>query len=406
MASHRKPGPGGTLGPGIRTPALATAAFASVAVLTQTAEAAAVDGRPSLEEIEKKVDEFYRRADTAADEEPAGRQQGRRDTPGEESARRPGRLAKAREGLGSLAAAPDTADLLAEYPQDHFAPQRVMNRLASRVKGATERGKARTTPETPAAPPYDVKAAKARVQKKLVTARALLSRLTAQENARPTTVEQPGREKAARHAAGPMLPRLTAQENAWPAAIEQPSRGDAARHAAGSVLPRLTAQENAQPATVEQPGREKTARHAAGPVLPRIPAPREADSSSAGSAGSYATRADKAVAFARAQVGKPYVCGASGPGSYDCSGLTQAAWKAAGVTLPRTGRSQAGAGTTVPLADARPGDLVFFHGEGGHVGICTGDGMMIHAPKPGAYVREESVYHAGESIIHSVVRPA
>ncbi|GHI05518.1 glycoside hydrolase [Streptomyces cellostaticus] len=345
MASHRKPGSGGTRGPGIRTPALATAALTSVAVLSQTAEAApAVDGRPSLEEIEKKVDEFYRRADPAAEEEPADRQQGRRDALGEESARRPGRLAKAREGLGSLAAAPDTADLLAEYPQDHFAPQRVMNRLASRVKGATERGKPTAAPEAPAASPYDVKSAKARVQKKLTTARELLSRLTAQENARLAAIEQRNREEAARQAA--------------------------------------------------EPARQQ------------VPAQHETGSSSTGSAGSYATRADKAVAFARAQIGKPYVCGASGPGSYDCAGLTQAAWKAAGVTLPRTGHDQAYAGTPVPLADVRPGDLVFFHGDSGHVGLCTGDGMMIHAPQPGAYVREESVFYGGESIIHSVVRPA
>ena len=64
------------------------------------------------------------------------------------------------------------------------------------------------------------------------------------------------------------------------------------------------------------------------------------------------------------------------------------------------------AGTTVSLADARPGDLIFFYDDISHVGVYIGNGMMIHAPKPGAYVREESVYYGGESIIHSVVRPA
>jgi cell wall-associated NlpC family hydrolase len=126
----------------------------------------------------------------------------------------------------------------------------------------------------------------------------------------------------------------------------------------------------------------------------------------AGSGGSRVTKAEKALAFARAQIGKPCVWGASGPGSYDCSGLTQAAWKAAGVALPRATRDQVHAGRTVALADARPGDLVFFHGDAGHVGLWLGDGMMIHAPKPGTYVREESVHYGGESMIHSVVRPA
>ncbi|MEU5079090.1 MULTISPECIES: C40 family peptidase [Streptomyces] len=121
--------------------------------------------------------------------------------------------------------------------------------------------------------------------------------------------------------------------------------------------------------------------------------------------GTYATKAGEAVAFARAQLGKPCVWGASGPGSYDCAGLTQAAWKSAGVTLPRTAPEQAGVGIPVPPAEARPGDLVFFHDDAGHVGLCTGDGMMIHAPRPGAYVREEPVSVLGEAAVHSVVRP-
>ncbi|GGW17236.1 C40 family peptidase [Streptomyces capoamus] len=121
--------------------------------------------------------------------------------------------------------------------------------------------------------------------------------------------------------------------------------------------------------------------------------------------GTYATKARKAIAFARAQLGKPCVWGAAGPGSYDCSGLTQAAWKSAGVTLPRTAREQAEAGTRIVPADARPGDLVFFHDDVSHVGLCTGDGMMIHAPRPGAYVREEPVSGFGDSAVRTVVRP-
>ena len=110
--------------------------------------------------------------------------------------------------------------------------------------------------------------------------------------------------------------------------------------------------------------------------------------------------------FAKAQEGKPYVWGATGPDSYDCSGLTQAAWKAAGISLPRTTWDQVEFGTTVALSDIQPGDLVFFYDDISHVGLYLGDGMMIHAPKPGAYVREESIYYDGKSSIHSVVRPA
>ncbi|MFE9453700.1 NlpC/P60 family protein [Streptomyces sp. NPDC006739] len=120
----------------------------------------------------------------------------------------------------------------------------------------------------------------------------------------------------------------------------------------------------------------------------------------------YAARAAKAVEFARAQVGRPCVWGATGPDSYDCSSLTQAAWKAAGVTLPRAAAQQALAGTPVTLAGIEAGDIVLFFDNDSHVGLYTGNGLMIHAPGPGAFIREESVYGAGESAIHRVIRPA
>ncbi|MFH8773155.1 NlpC/P60 family protein [Streptomyces sp. NPDC017958] len=119
-----------------------------------------------------------------------------------------------------------------------------------------------------------------------------------------------------------------------------------------------------------------------------------------------ALRAEKAIAFARAQIGKPCVWGAMGPDSYDCSSLTQAAWKAAGVTLPRAAHQQALGGSPVTLAALEPGDLVLFFDDDRHVGLHTGNGMMIHAPGPGSYICEESIYGAGEAAIHRVIRPA
>ncbi|PSM40461.1 hypothetical protein C6Y14_26075 [Streptomyces dioscori] len=120
----------------------------------------------------------------------------------------------------------------------------------------------------------------------------------------------------------------------------------------------------------------------------------------------YGGQGARAVDFARAQIGKPCVWGSMGPGSYDCSSLTQAAWKVAGVALPRSVQDQATAGTPVPVSDIRPGDLVLFSGQVAHVGIATDNGMMIHAPSPGVAIREESIYWAGEAAIHSVIRPA
>ncbi|MGW6460176.1 NlpC/P60 family protein [Streptomyces sp. NPDC055078] len=98
-------------------------------------------------------------------------------------------------------------------------------------------------------------------------------------------------------------------------------------------------------------------------------------------------RAAQAVAHAYGALGKPYVWGATGPGAYDCSGLTQAAWRAAGVSLPRTTYRQIDAGRSVPRSELAPGDLVFFYSGVSHVGLYIGGGKMIHAPRPGAAVR-------------------
>lgn len=141
---------------------------------------------------------------------------------------------------------------------------------------------------------------------------------------------------------------------------------------------------------------------AAGPVLGTDPL---LDPSAAlTSTGPQDTRAVRALDFARAQLGKPCVWGTTGPEAYDGPGLTQAAWKAAGIALPRTAPEQATAGRGIAVTYAEPGDLVLFHA--GHVGICSGNGTMIHAPGPGASIREESIYYAGEAAIHSVIRPA
>ena len=105
----------------------------------------------------------------------------------------------------------------------------------------------------------------------------------------------------------------------------------------------------------------------------------------------------RAVAFAEAQIGKPYVWGATGPGSYDCSGLTQASWGAAGVPLARVAAAQFNDGVHVPVAAAAPGDLVFWSTNGTaagiyHVGIALGNGQMVDAPKPGTTIRVEGIW--------------
>jgi cell wall-associated NlpC family hydrolase len=374
---------------GIRTPALATAALTSVALLSQTATAAPADDRPSLEEVQRKVDDLYRQAGAATEKynaakEKTAKQREQVDGLLDSLAARTQELNDAREELGSFAAAQyrtgtsvsGTATLLlADSPQDYFDQNQLMDRLTGRQKQLVDdyatqqaetmekRREATESLRTLTDAQTDLKTAKATVRTKLSSARRLLADLTAEEQARLAAIEKKKQEEAARKA----------EELARQQAAEQRRQEEAA----------AAAQEAASGTTSSS-----------------------ASSSSGSPDPGYATAAEKALAFARAQIGKPYVWGATGPGSYDCSGLTQAAWKDAGVDLPRTTYDQVNAGTTVSISAARPGDLVFFYDDISHVGIYIGDGMMIHAPKPGAYVREESVYYDGESSIHSVVRPA
>ncbi|MGY0024934.1 NlpC/P60 family protein [Streptomyces sp. cg35] len=116
-----------------------------------------------------------------------------------------------------------------------------------------------------------------------------------------------------------------------------------------------------------------------------------------------ATKAGKAaVEFATAQLGKPYVWGAEGPKSYDCSGLTSQAWAAAGQPIPRTSQEQWKQLKHIDIQDMRPGDLIIYHDDASHVGMYIGDGAIIHAPRPG---RTVTVAGAGSMAILGVVRP-
>ncbi|MEV7678818.1 NlpC/P60 family protein [Streptomyces sp. NPDC088341] len=110
----------------------------------------------------------------------------------------------------------------------------------------------------------------------------------------------------------------------------------------------------------------------------------------------------KAIAFATAQLGKPYVWGAEGPSSYDCSGLTSQAWAAAGRPIPRTSQEQWRLLPRIPVQDMRPGDLIIYHQDASHVGMYIGDGAIVHAPRPG---RNVTLAGAGSMQILGVVRP-
>jgi len=102
-------------------------------------------------------------------------------------------------------------------------------------------------------------------------------------------------------------------------------------------------------------------------------------------------RAGVAVAAAKSKLGSPYVWAASGPSTFDCSGLTMYAWGQAGVSLPHSSSMQMSAGTRVSLSALQPGDLVFYGYPVHHVALYVGGGQVIHAPQSGDVVRYASV---------------
>ena len=116
-----------------------------------------------------------------------------------------------------------------------------------------------------------------------------------------------------------------------------------------------------------------------------------------------------ALSWAFAELGKTYVWGATGPNTFDCSGLTQYVWREAGVSIPRVAAAQDAWTIPVPLSRLLPGDLVFY-GETDihHVGIYIGDGLMINAPHTGTVVQVSSIWWsdlAGFGRVHAPGTP-
>ncbi len=144
---------------------------------------------------------------------------------------------------------------------------------------------------------------------------------------------------------------------------------------AKKVLAKLTAAQRQQISDAEK---RATARaNAAGRRASR-------DSSRAPVSGSG--RGAKALAYAKAQLGEPYVRNGAGPSSWDCSGLTMRAWGSVGVSLPHSSGQQYNRVRHVAKSDLQLGDLVFFYNDIHHVGLYAGNGQVIHAPRPGKSV--------------------
>lgn len=364
MASHRKPSPSHRR-PRPPHPLTGNAARAALTLtLAGTAGSFAFEGsghadpRQTPEQTASQVDALHRQAERATErhnaaEERSGKAEDRLEELRDETARDRSQLNAARDTLGSYATAqyrtagldPSLQVALSSSPDDYLDRAAVTERAGERQSATVRKI-----------------AAQAREVRQLRDEAAATERTrrhaTASARAHKRTVE----DKLAQ--AEKLLDRLSPEDRARALGEEPPAGARASRSdgAAGADA-----------------GRDA--------VRP----------------GQAAGRAVQAVDFARGALGKPYVWGATGPGSYDCSGLTQAAWKAAGVSLPRTTYAQIDAGKRVSRDQLAPGDLVFFYESVSHVGLYTGGGTMIHAPRPGAPIRVAPI---DEMPFSGAMRPA
>ncbi|GGW30232.1 hypothetical protein GCM10010503_02170 [Streptomyces lucensis JCM 4490] len=338
MAAHRKPRPHPLGGHTARTAAtLALAGAATAAGLDGTAHA-----EPQLTpaQVKAKVDTLYQQAETATEKyngakEKTDSAERRLNAMRDQAARKQQKLNSARDQLGSLAAA--------QYRDGTIAPSWQLA-LSSDPDGYLEGAE-------------------------------FAERAGDRQTAAVSKVRDQLREiERLRGAAHVELTSLRSRQTE----LKRQKKTITGKLAeARALLARLTPRQRA-----EVTGDGSTAGHASRPAPDTRDTPLPAGSATAPNA-----RAAAAVSYAYAKLGSPYVWGATGPNAFDCSGLVQAAYRSAGVSLPRTSYAQINAGRRVSRSELRPGDLVFFYSGVSHVGLYVGGGRMIHAPNPSAPVR-------------------
>jgi cell wall-associated NlpC family hydrolase len=323
-----------------------TARTAFTIALAGAASATGFDGTghadPELTpaQVKAKVDKLYQEAEVATEKyngakEKATKAEGRLGTLQDEAARRTERLNSEREALGSLASAqyrdggidPSLRLMLSSEPDQYLDGAAFAERAGSRQATAVSRVRRQLR---------EIEQLRGAAHVELTSLKARQTEL--KRHKRTVT----GKLGEARQ----LLSRLSDEERA-----------------------RIGADD------------AHTARASRSASAPRAPGPGNSSTEAPNS------RASTAIAYAYEKLGSPYVWGATGPDAFDCSGLMQAAYRAAGISLPRTTYAQINAGQRVSRSELRPGDLVFFYSGISHVGLYVGNGQMVHAPNPSAPVR-------------------
>ncbi|MCT2593317.1 NlpC/P60 family protein [Streptomyces sp. N2-109] len=337
MASHRRPKQPNRA----RITVLTATAAAAVAMTSQSAQA----DEPSKEEVKSQVDKLYEDAEAATEtyngaKEKQTKLQKQVSTLQDSVASGQGDLNKLRNGLGSMATAqyrsggidPSLQLFLSSDPDGYLDKAATLDQLSTKQTEALSKIKSK--------------------QRSLAQQRTeAKGKLTDLAETRKGLGEKKKKIQGKLSKAQTLLNTLSAKERA--ALAEKEERANRA---------------SSERAELGDKKEEKT--------------PDSAPTSG---------RAGAALAAAKGKVGAPYVWSATGPNSFDCSGLTSWAYGQAGVSLPRTSQAQASSGTQVSRSALQPGDLVLFYGDLHHIGLYAGNGQVLHAPKPGANVRFESM---------------
>ncbi|MBG0855973.1 C40 family peptidase [Streptomyces spinoverrucosus] len=333
MASHRRPKqPSRT-----RVTVLTTAAAAAVALSSQAANAAPSE-KPSKDEVKAKVDKLYEEAEQATEKYNGAKEKQEKlqkeiSTIQDNVARGQEEVNELRDGLGSMASA--------QYRSGGIDPALQLFLSAD---------------------PDDY-----------LDKASTLDQLSAQQVEALKKIQEKQRELAQERAEASDKLKDLATTRTELGKKKSEVQGKLAE--AQKLLNSLTAAEKAALAAEEERASRASERTALG-----------------GSNAPATGRASSAYGAAQSKIGSPYVYGASGPSSFDCSGLTSWAFAQAGIQIPRTSQAQANAGTRIySQSDLQVGDLVIFYGDLHHVGFYAGNGQVLHAPRSGTVVRYESI---------------
>ncbi|NEB12721.1 hypothetical protein G3I32_28450 [Streptomyces coelicoflavus] len=345
MASHRRPKqPSRT-----RVTVLTTAAAAAVALSSQAANAAPSE-KPSKDEVKAKVDKLYEEAEQATEKYNGAKEKQEKlqkeiSTIQDNVARGQEELNELRDGLGSMASA--------QYRSGGIDPSLQLFLSAD--------------PDN-----YLDKA-------------STLDQLSGQQVEALKKIQVKQRDLAQQ--------RSEASEKLKDLSATRTELGNKKKEVQGKLssaqklLNTLTAQEKAALQQEEQRANRTSERQ----VL------------TGGKSTPASGRAGAAFAAAQGKIGTPYVYGATGPSSFDCSGLTSWAYAQAGVGIPRTSQAQANYGTRISsTSQLQVGDLVFFFSDLHHVGLYAGNGQVLHAPRTGTNVRYESMSTIGGPFMFGV----